>query len=893
MLEIESSPQLVVHVVSHTHWDREWYQPSGRFRQQLVAVMDELLDDPPREGNSFLLDGQAVMLDDYLAVRPERRPLLETRLAHGALDAGPWYVLGDELIPGGESLVRNLLAGRRVLAALGASVPPVMYSPDAFGHPAALPALAAGFGMAVIVLWRGYGGPAWPPGDTVQWTAADGSRVLLYHLAPDGYGLGASLPTDDRAAAARWASLLAVLAPRAILGLTLLPNGADHHARQRDLEPALAALQRIAAPAVVRAGSLRAFAADLAARAARVSLPVVQGELRASAGYTWPLQGTVATRARQKRRHAMVERALVRDAEPWTALAARVGTRSRRALVQAAWKTLLLCQPHDTLCGCSIDQVARAMDARLEDADSQAAGLRDDALGEIIGHNSARARTQRDEWQPVVVARNRAARPRGGVAEVEVLRPIAPVRVGPGSGGEATVHALPPAFALDHGRAHVQVLDRVLRHDRVESPLHYPEDAWVEAVHAVAWVPAAGGYGTLSLPIGDGDNGEVPAARVRGSGAELENEWLRVRVDAQGTVHVVCLATGVECPSLLALEDVGDGGDLYTHSPRPPVLLSSTLGEARVVHTGPLRATIDGTMRLDVPLALDGDGRSSATRALEMRVTLTLDAASPFLRIAVCGENICRDHRLRLVIRTGLSGARIYADAAFGPVRRAAIVAPPSAAEFAPPTAPLARYVTLATDTHGFTVYSDGLAEYESAEGGPGDIAITLVRAVGELSRNTLPERPGHAGWPAPTPEAQTPGTFEGSFAILPHGVRDAATIDFIERTADDVLLPLVGHTVRSALGVSLPTFGIELEGQGLVFSACKESEHDDWTVLRCVNVTDRDVAGVWRCGFAVREAHRARLDETVGERTEVAGDGVAFVARGGEIVTMMVKGAR
>src|ERR671924_1866225 len=90
-----------VHVVPHTHWDREWYLPLARFRQRLVALIDELLDDPP-ESSAFLLDGQAILLDDYLTVRPERTAALTELLAGGALAAGPWFVLADELLPSGE-----------------------------------------------------------------------------------------------------------------------------------------------------------------------------------------------------------------------------------------------------------------------------------------------------------------------------------------------------------------------------------------------------------------------------------------------------------------------------------------------------------------------------------------------------------------------------------------------------------------------------------------------------------------------------------------------------------------------------------------------------------------------------------------------------------------------
>src|SRR4051794_23001034 len=327
-------------VVSHTHWDREWYHAAGRFRQRLVALVDELLDDPPPEGQSFLLDGQGIVLDDYLDVRPERASELATLLRQGRLEAGPWYVLADELIPSGEALVRNLLAGRDALRAVRAAPPPVLYCPDAFGHPAILPALASGFGLSLVVAWRGYGGARWPAGDMVRWRDQSGVEVPLYHLPPDGYEVGSSLPALAELAAERWARLEPVLVPRASTGIALLLNGADHHARQRDLPKALHLLTDAARPHTVAVVSLHAAAEALVTASAPATLPVVTGELRDSYGYTWTLQGTLATRAHQKRANATLERMLVRDVEPWMALAACGGNATDRALLRATWRAL-------------------------------------------------------------------------------------------------------------------------------------------------------------------------------------------------------------------------------------------------------------------------------------------------------------------------------------------------------------------------------------------------------------------------------------------------------------------------------------------------------------------------------------------------------------------------
>ncbi len=884
---------LTVHVVSHTHWDREWYLPAGRFRQHLVALIDELLD-PASEGrrDPFLLDGQAIVLEDYLAIRPEQREALSRRLADRSLEAGPWYVLADELIPSGEALVRNLLIGRATLASLGAEPPPVLYSPDAFGHPAALPALAAGFGCEVIVLWRGYGGPAWPAGDTVRWRSPDGTMVLLYHLSPDGYELGANLPASPRAAVERWRRLREILAPRAVLGVTLLPNGADHHAPQPHLAEARAALAKAAAPDVVRVSSLRTFAADLAARAREAELPCIAGELRASYGYTWTLQGTFGTRAYLKRHNAHVERLLVRDTEPWVALAAfrRAPARrhTRRALVQAAWRTLLQCHPHDTLCGCAIDEVARAMAVRLESAAAEARGLRDDALLDLIAHDPATARERASDWRPVVIVRNAAARPRGGIAELEVVRVRHPVRVGPGSGSAPAIESPPRPFSLDEGRTPFQVLHDSVRHDRVESPVHYPHDALVDAARVVAWLDPVAGYGTHALAITPpAPTPPAPVPPVHVDPRTMDNGLLRVGVEPDGRITLESREPAMRIAPLLYLEDVGDVGDLYTHSPRPPVLHSATCTAVERIHAGPLRGELRTTWRLDVPVESTRERRSASTEPVIVHIALTLDAAAPVCRVRVWGENRCRDHRLRIVFATGLAGATVWADAAFGSVRREPIPEAPATSEAVPPTAPLARYVTLATAHHGVTVYADGLAEYEATPSG--DVAVTLLRAVGELSRNDLPERPGHAGWPVPAPEAQSLGPFEACFAIFPHGPRTPSTIHRIEQVADDVLLPLTGSTLRSALTIPPPTAGITLEGEGLALLAIKEADGLSALVLRCVNLIDQPVEGRWRCAFAIGEASLARLDETPLAPLEHTEHEVPFHAGPHAVVTILV----
>lgn len=905
--------------MAHTHWDREWYHPAGRFRQRLVQLVDELIDDPSRA--PFLLDGQAIVIEDYLAVRPERREQLAARLLDGSLEAGPWYVLGDELIAAGEVMVRNLLAGRRILRELGARAMPVLYSPDAFGHPAALPEIAAGFGLGVIVLWRGYGGARFPAGDTVRWRSPSGASALVVHLPPTGYDSGATLPVDADEASVRARQVLDTLVPRARTGALLLLNGADHHARQAHWREAMDSLVAAAAGVRVKVGSLAAFAADVASRAARLELPEVSGELRDSYGYTWTLQGTLASRAAQKRSNALLTRELLRDAEPWAAVARLQHAVNLGPGVRAAWRTLLACHPHDTLCGCSVDEVARAMDVRMADAAVQARGVRDDAIAALL--EAARPEDRPDDrpdgavdnepsdlapravGPAALVLRNPLARRRGGVAELTIDTWLADVRVGPGSS--------PPAVVPDAPDAHpgvdvmLQRLGRIITDRRIEQARGYPRNFRVREDRVLAWVPPLDGYALRLMPLLEGKpvagsgpidpnaSGQAPVP-VRVVEKALDNGLLRVQV-VDGRVELASASRDDRwsIPAAISFEDAGDRGDLYTHSGFGRRVTLDRCRRATVVHAGPLRATLRTRWMLRIPSRKDdrldqSHGRSTGG-AHDLDVRVSLDAGSPAVRVHVLGRNFATDHRLRIRFATGVMHAHVVADAAFGPVDRQPIVVPAAdrVAETPPPTAPLHRYVTLHGANLACTIVSDGLAEVEVAEDGAA-VFVTLVRAVGELSRNDLPERPGHAGWPVRTPGAQCEGEVEARFAIIPHGDGRSLGAADIESMVDDVLSPLVGST-RFGEGASTADLGgVTLEGDRLACTTLAPADDDEWIVARCVNLSDEPAAGRWRFAMPIREARLARLDEHPLSPLVIEDNTVSFAAAPRAVVTLLVR---
>jgi alpha-mannosidase len=871
------APLTELFVVTHTHWDREWYHTAELFRQRLVPLIDEILDDPPPLGESFLLDGQAILLEDYLAVRPERAADVAALLLSGQIEAGPWYVLADELIPSGEALVRNLTLGREVVRRLRGEPPAVLYCPDSFGHPAILPDLAAGFGCDLVVLWRGFGRTRAPSADVVCWHGAAGSSVLVYHLPPDGYEFGNSLPASADEAAARWASIADVLGPRAVTGTAMLMNGADHHARQRDHAAALSALAGAAAPVRVHASSLRAAARAIVEAATHVTLEEVTGELRDSYGHTWTLQGTLGTRASQKRRNAIAERRLVRDVEPWIALSVGGGDGATRALLDAAWRTLLQAHPHDTLCGTSIDAVADAFEYRLASAEEQSRGLREDALLGLVAHDRELARMTPAAWRPAVLLRNPVARARRGVVELTLRATLADIAVGPGSASRQGARRRAPAWCVDG--APLQILSRQERVALTESPRAYPDADLVVEARAVGWIAPLGGYVVETRLQTRGADIEVPHPVVV-SATTLDNGRVRIEVGENGEITFDDRELGRRTADVVSLQRVRDVGDLYTPALRESIAIGKPR-RIRVMHRGPLRGEIAIEYHLG-PRKSDRDG--------VCRVSVQLDADSRAMRLLVRGDNRSRNHRLRLCIATGLPDSSTIADAAFLPVTRFPLSVTPNdeAMEHVVHTAPLHRWVARFGADAGAALVSDGLAEYESTS--DGSIFVTLLRAVGELSRADLPERPGHAGWPTSTPGAQCIGPYEAHFALRLFGADSPGVRDEIEQFAEDILLPITGETLRSNLLDPVRSGGLELHGAGLAFSAATPARREGWIVLRCVNQRASSVEGSWRVSRGIAEAVRARLDETPLDALTVMENVIRFTAAGREIVTILVR---
>ena len=353
-------------VVPHTHWDREWYLPFEAFQLRLASVVDEVLDvlesDP--SFTCFTLDGQAIVLEDYLDARPENEGRLRGLIEAGRLEVGPSYILPDELLVGAEALVRNLLLGRAVCERFGARPAPVGYLPDSFGHPLQLPQILAGFGIDSLIFSRGLGDQLDQVGVVFRWRAPEGSEVRACQQLPSYSNF--NVPDAD-AAVARIQYIdeqFGAALSRAGVDAVLLCDGEDHRRIRRDLPALCAELER----RLPGSSFVIARYSDYVTAVGPGELPAYTGELLGSRLQN-VLRGVNSARLYLKRANERAERLLL-EVETLAALRTlHTGERFPTSDLRLAWRQLLKCHPHDSICGCSCDEVHRDMLVRYEQLD--------------------------------------------------------------------------------------------------------------------------------------------------------------------------------------------------------------------------------------------------------------------------------------------------------------------------------------------------------------------------------------------------------------------------------------------------------------------------------------------------------------------------------------------
>jgi glycosyl hydrolase family 38/alpha mannosidase-like protein len=628
----------------------------------LVDVVDDVLDQLESDNQlRFMLDGQLATVDDYLEIRPEAEERIHRFVQEGRLAVGPWQTLVDEFLVDGETTLRNLETALTRAAEFGSAMP-VGYLPDMFGHVAQMPQILRLAGLETAVVWRGV--PTAVDFHRFVWEGVDGSSVVAEYL-PEGYGNAAHL--FDDAGAPPIEEFEERMRPwfgdDEILGMV----GTDHMPLVPDLSSRL--------PADGRLGTIGEYLDG----AEPDGLTTWRGEMRSAARANL-LPGVTSARIDLKAACSRAERWLERYAEPLQALYG--GRPWPDGFLREAWIRMFQNAAHDSICGCSADEVSAQVLVRYAEAEQIARGLAERAV-ERIG-----AECPGGSFAVV----NPSPRERTDMVELDVVVPDEWDAVG---------------FELPGG-SDVQTQE-VSRREAGKRRL-------------VAAIPAP--------PLG----------------------WTSLRAKRAGTDPPFESApipdTNVaELTRIVRGKDVGDS---YNYAPPDDDALVDEPLEQRLetVETGPLR-------RIEIlyrGYVWDEKRVDTQTRA-EQR------ANEPFVRFRIDFENPCDDQRVRVHVPLEEPADRSFAEGQFAVVERGLEVEG-GHGEVPIPTFPASAFVVAG----GVAVLLDHVSEYELV----GDeLALTILRSTGLISRTDHPWRVEPAGPSLPIPAAQLRGPCSFSFAYL------------------------------------------------------------------------------------------------------------------------------
>lgn len=859
--------RMKAHLVSHTHWDREWYRTYQEFRILLVRLLDDLLDlmesDP--EYKHFMLDGQTVQLEDYLEIRPENKERLRAQIQAGRLSIGPMYTQPDEYVPSGESLVRNFLVAKHVAESFGPMMP-IGYFPDSFGHASQIPQILRGLGIETAVFWRGVCDE-----DTTKtefwWESREGSRVLAIRM-PYAYGNAYIVPLEPDRSAEFFESAVQSLTPMATTDNVLLMRGWDHSGADPETPELIrAASERLTEDIEIVHSSLEDLAA--AVRTGQPQLETLRGEFRKPKNMRIHA-GIDSTRMDIKQANRRLETLLEKYAEPMCSLDWVMGSSYPAALLRQAWKYLLQSQAHDSICCCCTDEALRSVQARLHDGREITEAL--------IRHTSAsltrKVRTDLFEGHPLLVL-NPYPVVRDEIVRATVLLPFAKF-VLKDSAGKAIPHqvvsstsvhmGIDPAAGFSPGttKKTTEELLAAVGQRPDEPRIYFDQAAYVPLsarakgiamsrvvfLFPVSDLPPAG-YRVYYL-----QRDEITSAastELLISDRNMENRHLKVTINPDGTLSLVDKQTGFTYERLHLFEDSGDAGDEYNYSPPVKdgrITSEGVLANIEPTMQGPLCAGYKVSFTLSIPSGLseDGQGRSEQHTELAIASEIRLHAGARYLGIHTVVENCADDHRVRVLFPTGMRSDCSFAEEQFGVIMRPNYL--PEAeywekdgwVEKPLPIYPQQAFVDVNDGQRGLALLNRNLTEYEIVGGDESAIALTLFRGVGAMGRADLVIRPGRAsGLEVPTPDALCHGTLEFEYAIFPHSGdhSEVAHQAALYNTPVEAI-----QTDRHENGAEPDKSFVLVEPTGLVVTCLKKAEWDEALILRLYNSTSQTVTG-------------------------------------------------
>lgn len=397
--------QKTIHVISGTHWDREWRFTAEQSLLRLAELVDELLDILERntEYKCFLLDGGTVVIEDYLSARPENEERLRTLMKAGRIQTVMWYTLPEMSSVAPEALIRNLLIGKRMADDFGGAVN-AGYTATSYGQISQLAQIYAGFGMKSALSYRGTNKHQVPP--ICRLESPDGTQIYhlrcfdevtrtnwfffphymlvlgkyprdlstkwdpsdwpvhmadagLYETAFQMKNEKDSFNTDQEKIREAIRMLGAQAEPQMVNNQLLALDMEDNAVPYSRLPELIKACNKAQSEYVIQQVGIDEYVKACLKGLKPESVPVHRGEMRytlVEAGFNGLLGATHSSRMDLKLENDLAQRELIGTAEPLSAMSALLGGSYEGVLLNRAWLYLLKNHAHDSICGAAISQ---------------------------------------------------------------------------------------------------------------------------------------------------------------------------------------------------------------------------------------------------------------------------------------------------------------------------------------------------------------------------------------------------------------------------------------------------------------------------------------------------------------------------------------------------------
>lgn len=926
------------YVVPHTHWDREWRYPIWENRMYLRDLVDELIEtlESNPEYKSFLFDGQVVALTDYLELCPEKEETIKKLIKDKRIVIGPWYTLPDLYPISGESMVRNLLKGKAEAEKLGGYLQ-IGYESFGWGQPSQMPQIYKGFDIDTVIVSKNVDRSRAPKCE-FKWTGPDGTSVLAtrlgedaranffmnaylkvmtgkeykseeyeYHYGEDGqifHQADSTHMVQDYFRLEKTEKIhdefLKESALRAWNGMkdTRIPehrvmmDGSDSTTGQPHLLELLEKMNEQVEDIEFKSSSMEEYVEILKSNLNFDELNEIQGEMRD--GPTTSLSGNaLMTRPYIKTLNKAVQNLLFGMAEPVSVISMLNGGTYETQFLNKAIDYLLLSQPHDSINGVTQDKTVDDVMYRLSQAEELAGTVYTRGLQEIVKKIDYSS-YQKDDILFVVF--NPTAKTRREILEVNIDTPQ-----------DKSIWE----FGIENSKGEIRELQQRERKEAIAPVVHlharpFPYYMDRHGVYFDTGDIPAGGYEVYKIVNLETFNRKTKfwAKTRKTDGCEIatasdymENECIAVKVNHDGSITITDKKTKEVYGPLNYYESTGDVGDYWMYY--PPYLNSTYTSKGAqasiyLKDNGNLSATIGVDLVLELPefayrpeSYVSGKSERSETRkALPITTYYTLHKNSSQVEVKVVINNTCRDHRMSVLMESGVNSQIANAQGHFTVDERNALPLADKDGKYYNEltTQPMQNFMSVCDGTRGMAVMTDCLGEYELRTDHAKTVAFTLFRAV----RNIICTEFRSEGYFPDQNGGQLQRTLEYNYAIAP--IDSHVTANDLAKKAEAFNIPLkpIQTSVPNVCTGVLPTSHSFYEVVGNIQISClKKGETENSIIMRLYNLSkETEHAEITWCQD-IREAAVVDLKEETVEKLETSGNKVEIEIPGNKIYTL------